>query len=68
MRSLVVFSVLMLTSGCSHVGAEGASRQIEEARAVHTFVSSIGPYGHRLASANAIYQPRLPGLNPYFGR
>ncbi len=41
---------------------------MQEAKAVHVFVGSIGPYGRRVAAANAVYQPRLYGLNPYFGR
>ena len=68
MRTLIIFAAAMLLSGCSIVGAKGSPQQIQEAHAVHTFVSSIGPYGHRLAAANAIYRPRTFGLNPYFGR
>jgi len=68
MRSLIVLAAAMLISGCSLVGAKGTPRQMQEAKAVHVFVSSIGPYGHRVAAANAVYQPRQYGLNPYFGR
>jgi|GEM_PF-7067613 len=68
MRSLIILASAMLLSGCSVFGFEGSPQQQLEARAVHTFVSSIGPRGHRLNAANAIYQPRLRGLNPYFGR
>lgn len=68
MRSLIVLIAAMLISGCSLTGATGTSGQMQEAKAVHIFVGSIGPYGHRLAAANRVYQPRVYGLNPYFGR
>lgn len=68
MRSVVILAAAALLSGCSLIGAEGSPRQMQEARAVHAFVSSPGPYGHRIAAANAIYQPQLYGLNPYFDR
>ncbi len=68
MRFLIVLGAAMLISGCSVIGSKGTPRQMQEAHAVHVFVSSIGPYGHRVAAANAVYQPRLYGLNPYFGR
>jgi hypothetical protein len=68
MRSVIVLAAATLLSGCSLIGAEGSPRQMQEARAVHVFVSSIGPYGQRIAAANAIHQPQLYGLNPYFGR
>ena len=67
MRSLVVLASTMLISGCSLVGAKGTPRQMQEAKAVHVFVGSTNPYGQRIAAANAVYQPRLYGLNPYFG-
>ena len=68
MRFAIVLAITVLISGCSLVGAKGTPRQMQEAEAVHLFVSSIGPYGQRVAAANAVYQPRLYGLNPYFGR
>lgn len=68
MRSLIALAAAMMISGCSLVGAKGTPRQMQEARAVHVFISSIGPYGHSVAAANAVYKPRLYGLNPYFGR
>ena len=68
MRSLSVLIAVALLSGCSLVGQQGTPRQMQEAKAVHAFVSDIGPYGNRVAAANAVYRPRLYGLNPYFGR
>lgn len=69
MRSLIVLiAAAMLLSGCSLVGEKGTPQQMQEAKAVHAFVSSIGPYGDRIAAANAVYRPRLYGLHPYFGR
>ena len=68
MRILVVLISAVLLSGCSPIGAKGTLRQMQEAKAVHVFVGSIGPYGHRIAAANAVYRPRLYGLNAYFGR
>ncbi|MEM7043963.1 MAG: hypothetical protein AAF543_14225 [Pseudomonadota bacterium] len=68
MRPLIVLAATLLISGCSLVGAKGTPRQMQEAKAVHAFVSSIGPYGQRVAAADAVYRPRLYGLNPYFGR
>ena len=69
MRFLVILFSAALLSGCSlHRLAKGTPRQMLEAKAVHAFVGSIGPYGHRIAAANAVYRPRLYGLNPYFGR
>lgn len=68
MRSLIVFATAALLSGCSLLGMEGTPRQMQEANAVHLFIDNIGPYGHRLAAARTAYQPRLYGLNPYFGR
>ena len=69
MRSLImVLGAAMLLSGCSLMGMEGTPRQMEEARAVHTFVSGIGPFGQRVAAAEAVYQPHVYGLNPYFNR
>ncbi|MEM8952433.1 MAG: hypothetical protein AAGC99_24255 [Pseudomonadota bacterium] len=68
MRSLSALVAVMLLSGCSLVGEKGTPRQMQEAKAVHAFVSDIGPYGQRIAAANAVYRPSLHGLNPYFGR
>ena len=68
MRPLVILVTAMLISGCSIIGANGTPRQMQGAKAVHVFASSIGPYGQRIAAANAVYKPRLYGLNPYFGR
>ena len=68
MRSLIVLITAALLSGCSLLGMTGTPQQMQEAKAVHLFVSNIGPYGHRLAAARATYKPRLYGLNPYFGR
>lgn len=68
MRSFIILFAMTLLSGCSLIGAEGTPRQMEEAKAVHAFVDNIGPYGHRVAAANAVYRPRLYGLNPYFNR
>ena len=68
MRCLVVLISAVLLSGCSLIGVKGTPRQMQETKAVHVFVGSIGPYGHRIAAANAFYRPRLHGLNPYFGR
>ena len=45
MRSLIVLAAAILISGCSPVGAKGTPRQMQEAKALHVFVSSIGPYG-----------------------
>ena len=68
MRVLVGLITVVLLSGCSLVGAPGSPIQMKQAEAVHMFVSSIGPYGQRVEAANAVYQPRMYGLNPYFGR
>jgi len=68
MRKLLVLVAMTVLSGCSLVGAQGSPQQVQEARAIHTFVSSIGPVGGRLAAARAGYQPRLFGHNPFFGR
>ncbi len=68
MRMLTILATAMLLSGCSVFGFQGSPQQQLEARAVHSFVSSIGPRGHRLDAAFAVYQPRLRGHNPFFGR
>ncbi len=68
MRALILISVTILVSACSVVGGTGTSTQMHEAQAVNAFIDRAGPYGHRLAAGNAVYQPRLHGLNPYFGR
>lgn len=68
MRTLIILATAMLLSGCSVFGFQGSPQQQLEAKAVHSFVSSIGPRSHRLNAAYAVYQPRLRGHNPYFGR
>lgn len=68
MRSIVVLAAALLLSGCSLIGAEGSPGQLQEARAVHLFVSNPAPYGQRIVATSAVHQPRLYGLNPYFDR
>ena len=64
-KLLSVALIAAVTSACS---LTGSPQQLAEARAVHAFDESRAPFGQRILLAQAQYQPRLYGLNPYFGR
>jgi hypothetical protein len=67
-RLLSVMLAMVLTSGCSMVGATGWPQQMKQAQAVHAFDENRAPYGQRIAAAWDIYRPQVYGLNPAFGR